>query len=99
MGELAPALQLAGRLTSAVGELQDHFFASELGVDPISIYLIACQVWNTIGAKAAGVAGRYEFSTGKRPPCPGDFEGGKTGAVRVLEKLGFDIRPTAEKPG
>ena len=33
----------------------------------------------------------YEFATGQRL-ASGDFEGGKTGAVRVLGKLGFDIR-------
>jgi hypothetical protein len=34
----------------------------------------------------------YEFATGKRL-LPGDFEGGKTGAVRVLGELGFNIQP------
>jgi hypothetical protein len=34
----------------------------------------------------------YEFATGKRL-APGDFEGGKSGAVRVLQRLGFDIQP------
>jgi hypothetical protein len=34
----------------------------------------------------------YEFATGKRL-APGDFEGGKSGAVHVLEGLGFDIQP------
>ena len=34
----------------------------------------------------------YEFATGKRL-ASGDFEGGKTGAVRILGKLGFNIRP------
>lgn len=32
----------------------------------------------------------YEFATGKQLRS-GDFEGGKTGAVRVLEELGFRI--------
>ena len=34
----------------------------------------------------------YEFATGTRL-ASGDFEGGKTGAVKVLEKLGFNIQP------
>jgi hypothetical protein len=34
----------------------------------------------------------YEFATGTRL-APSDFEGGKSGAVRVLEALGFDIEP------
>ena len=33
----------------------------------------------------------YEFATGQRL-ASGDFEGGKTGAVRVLGKLGFTIQ-------
>jgi hypothetical protein len=33
----------------------------------------------------------YEFVTGKRL-ASGDFEGGRTGAVRVLEKLGFIVQ-------
>ena len=34
----------------------------------------------------------YEFATGQRL-ASGDFEGGKTGAVTVLGKMGFTIRP------
>jgi hypothetical protein len=34
----------------------------------------------------------YELATGKRL-APADFEGGKSGAVRVLQGLGFDIQP------
>src|SRR5215472_15531180 len=34
----------------------------------------------------------YEFATGHRLGS-GDFEGGKTGAVKVLERLGFTIQP------
>jgi hypothetical protein len=33
----------------------------------------------------------YEFATGARL-ASGDFEGGKTGAVKVLGKLGFTIQ-------
>jgi hypothetical protein len=33
----------------------------------------------------------YEFATGQRL-ASGDFEGGKTGAVKVLGELGFDIQ-------
>ena len=32
----------------------------------------------------------YEFATGERL-ASGDFEGGKTGAVKVLGKLGFTV--------
>ncbi|MCZ4602665.1 hypothetical protein O3S80_02500 [Streptomyces sp. Lzd4kr] len=38
----------------------------------------------------------YEFATGQRL-SPSDFEGGKSGAVRVLEKMGFDIEPRADR--
>jgi hypothetical protein len=35
----------------------------------------------------------YEFATGRRLD-PGDFEGGKAGAVAVLTTLGFTVEPT-----
>jgi hypothetical protein len=34
----------------------------------------------------------YELATGQRL-APGDFEGGKSGAVKVLGKLGFTVQP------
>jgi hypothetical protein len=34
----------------------------------------------------------YELATGERL-ASGDFEGGKSGAVKVLERLGFTIQP------
>jgi hypothetical protein len=34
----------------------------------------------------------YEFATGERL-ASGDFEGGKSGAVMVLGKLGFTVQP------
>jgi hypothetical protein len=36
----------------------------------------------------------YEFATGQRL-APHDFEGGRDGAVRVLEALGFTVSPKA----
>lgn len=33
----------------------------------------------------------YELATGEHL-ASGDFEGGKTGAVKVLRRLGFDVR-------
>jgi hypothetical protein len=38
----------------------------------------------------------YEFATGRRL-ASGDFEGGKTGAVKVLGKLGFTVQ-AIERP-
>jgi hypothetical protein len=42
----------------------------------------------------------YEFATGRRL-ASSDFEGGRSGAVRVLGNLGFDVRPRrpAHDPG
>src|SRR5262245_28331765 len=34
----------------------------------------------------------YEFATGRRL-ASGDFEGGKSGAVKVLGNLGFTVQP------
>jgi hypothetical protein len=34
----------------------------------------------------------YEFAVGQRL-ASGDFEGGKSGAVKVLGALGFDVQP------
>ena len=39
----------------------------------------------------AGVGTAYEFATGQRLGS-GDFEGGKSGAVRVLGNLGFTVQ-------
>lgn len=33
----------------------------------------------------------YEFATGQRL-APGDFEGGQSGAVKVLSHLGFTVQ-------
>jgi hypothetical protein len=60
-------------------------FFSEHGFAPTTTYELA---WN--GRRyALGTA--YEFATGQRLGSS-DFEGGKTGAVRVLGKLGFTVQ-------
>jgi len=66
----------------------DEFFAQH-GFAPTTTYEL---LWNdrTYPPKALlGTA--YEFATGQRL-ASGDFEGGKAGAVRVLEKLGFTVQ-------
>ena len=40
----------------------------------------------------------YEFATGQRL-VSGDFEGGKTGAVKVLGKLGFNVQAKRRTAG
>jgi len=64
-------------------------FFSEHGFAPTTTYEL---VWdkNTYPPKAIlGTA--YEFATGERL-ASSDFEGGKTGAVTVLGKLGFTVQ-------
>jgi len=63
-------------------------FFSEHGFGPTTTYDL---VWDQRRYPPKAVLGTaYEIATGKRVG-PADFEGGKTGAVSVLEKLGFDI--------
>jgi hypothetical protein len=47
---------------------------------------------NAVTRRKAILGTAYEFATGQRL-ASGDFEGGKTGAVKVLGKLGFTIQP------
>ena len=64
-------------------------FFSEHGFGPTTTYEL---VWNKRHYPPKAVLGAaYEFATGEQLGSA-DFEGGKTGAVRVLEKLGFSIR-------
>jgi hypothetical protein len=65
----------------------DRFF-SEHGFAPTTTYEL---VWNKRRYPPKAILGvAYEFATGRRLDS-GDFEGGKTGAVRVLGNLGFDV--------
>ena len=67
----------------------DGFF-SKHGFGPSRSYEL---VWNKHRYPHKAILGTaYEFATGKRLN-PGDFEGGKAGAVRVLGELGFIVQP------
>src|SRR5258708_33760948 len=64
-------------------------FFSEHGFAPTTTYELA---WDERRYPPKAILGTaYEFATGERL-ASGDFEGGKTGAVRVLGKLGCTIQ-------
>jgi hypothetical protein len=65
-------------------------FFSAHGFAPATTYEL---VWDGRRYPPKAILGTaYEFATGQRL-ASGDFEGGKTGAVRVLGKLGFTVQP------
>jgi hypothetical protein len=64
-------------------------FLSEHGFARTTTYEL---VWDERRYPPKAILGTaYEFATGQRL-ASGDFEGGKTGAVKVLGKLGFTIK-------
>ena len=64
------------------------FFAAH-GFAPTTTYEL---VWDERRYPPKAILGTaYELATGQRL-ASGDFEGGKTGAVRVLGKLGFTVQ-------
>jgi hypothetical protein len=67
----------------------EAFFAAH-GYAPATTYELVDDGQTYPPKAILGVA--YEFATGKRLD-PTDFEGGRVGAVKVLGKLGFDVRP------
>jgi len=65
-------------------------FFSEHGFAPTTTYDL---VWEKRRYPPKAILGTaYELTTGERL-ASADFEGGKSGAVRVLEQLGFTIEP------
>ena len=64
-------------------------FFSEHGFAPTTTYELAWEGRSYPPKAILGTA--YEFATGQRLGSS-DFEGGKTGAVRVLGQLGFIIK-------
>ena len=64
-------------------------FFSEHGFAPTTTYELA---WEKRPYPPKAILGTaYEFATGKRLGST-DFEGGKSGAVTVLEQLGFTVQ-------
>jgi hypothetical protein len=82
-----------GHVERAIDEydtLGPEQFFSQHGFAPTTTYEL---VWDERSYPPKAILGTaYEFATGQRLGS-GDFEGGKTGAVKVLEKLGFTIQP------
>ena len=66
----------------------ERFFA-EHGFAPTTTYDL---VWNERVYPPKAILGTaYEFATGERL-ASGDFEGGRSGAVKTLGKLGFTVQ-------
>ncbi len=65
-------------------------FFSQHGFAPTTTYELR---WDERRYPPKAILGTaYEFATGRRL-ASGDFEGGKTRAVKVLGKLGFTVQP------
>jgi hypothetical protein len=67
-------------------------FFSQHGFAPTTTYELISDERRYPPKAILGTA--YEIATGRRLTS-GDFEGGKAGAVKVLERLGFTVRPIA----
>jgi hypothetical protein len=77
----------------AIGEYDrlgpEQFFA-EHGFAPTTTYDL---IWEEHAYPPKAILGTaYEFAAGERL-ASGDFEGGKSGAVKVLGELGFTVEP------
>ena len=67
----------------------EKFFSAH-GFAPTTTYDL---VWDERRYPPKAILGTaYELATGQRL-ASGDFEGGKSGAVKVLGQLGFTVRP------
>jgi hypothetical protein len=77
----------------AIGEydrLGPQQFFAEHGFAPTTTYDL---IWEKRAYPPKAILGTaYEFAVGERL-ASGDFEGGKSGAVKVLGALGFTVEP------
>jgi hypothetical protein len=65
-------------------------FFAEHGFAPTTTYDL---IWEGRAYPPKAILGTaYEFAVGERL-ASGDFEGGKSGAVKVLGELGFTVQP------
>ncbi len=70
-------------------QLGPERFFGEHGFGPTTTYDL---VWNERVYPPKAILGTaYEFATGERL-ASGDFEGGQSGAVKTLGKLGFTVQ-------
>jgi hypothetical protein len=75
-------------------DLGPQRFFSEHGFAPTTTYDL---VWDERRYPPKAILGTaYELATGQRL-ASGDFEGGKSGAVKVLGRLGFTVEPRRSK--
>jgi hypothetical protein len=76
------------RAINEYDRLGSERFFSKYGFGPTTTYDL---IWNKRRYPPKAVLGAaYEFATGKQL-ASGDFEGGKTGAVKILGELGFSV--------
>jgi hypothetical protein len=78
------------RAITEYDQLGPEGFFSEHGFGPTTTYDLASN--GRLYPPKAILGTAYEFATGHRL-ASGDFEGGKSGAVKVLGELGFTIQP------
>ena len=82
-----------GDVVRAIGEydrLGPEAFFSAHGFAPTTTYDL---IWDERRYPPKAILGTaYELATGQRL-ASGDFEGGKSGAVKVLTQLGFAVQP------
>jgi hypothetical protein len=77
------------RAIAEYDKLGPEAFFSAHGFAPTTTYDL---LWDERRYPPKAILGTaYEFATGQRL-ASGDFEGGKSGAVRVLGKLGFTVQ-------